>query len=373
MANEPAKKGGNGNLPTINPPRLPFHPLVEERFGVDKASWKALVEAIFPAAQSTESVVLALSYCKARNLDPFKRCVHIVPVWDSKAHKMMDTVWPGIGELRTTAHRTGLYAGRDKPEFGPIVEREFYPEKGKPFTLSYPEWCQITVYRMVGDKRVGFEGPLVYWDETFSSGRDGTPNSMWRRRTRSQLEKCAEAAALRAAFPEELGDMWSSDEAGGWVHKHGVPAGGVINHDPKALPSGAKGQLDNFAAEPEPEPEQEPEPEPEQEPEPEPPHDPDTGEVTEPEGAGPEPEPKPEPKPKPKPKGKAVIIDPPKDETGWKAAYKEFNTHLDTCQGSDEVEALCQANEAILTGLDENLKGWAKNLRAKIVARINEG
>src|SRR5262245_58352920 len=111
------------NVPAIAPPRLPYHPMIEERFGIDKASWKALVEAIFPGATSVESVILALSYCRARRLDPFKRCVHIVPIWDKQRRCMVDTIWPGIGEVRTTAMRTNEYAGRDDAEFGELVTK----------------------------------------------------------------------------------------------------------------------------------------------------------------------------------------------------------------------------------------------------------
>jgi hypothetical protein len=32
-----------------------------------------LVEAIFPSAQSAESIILALDYCRARNLDIMKK------------------------------------------------------------------------------------------------------------------------------------------------------------------------------------------------------------------------------------------------------------------------------------------------------------
>jgi hypothetical protein len=75
---------------------LPYHEAVEERFGIDRAGWKALVEAIYPNAETVDAIVMALSFCRARNLD---------------AGKMIDTVWPGISELRTTAFRTGQYAG----------------------------------------------------------------------------------------------------------------------------------------------------------------------------------------------------------------------------------------------------------------------
>jgi len=197
---------------TFRPPRLPYHPAIEERFGIDQASWRALVEAIFPLATTVDSVILALSYCRARKLDPFKKPVYIVPIWSKADGKMIDTVWPGIGELRTTAFRTKLYAGRDDAEFGPDVTK-----KVGNINVTFPEWCKITVYRMCDGERRAFAGPKVYWLETYAPrGRnDVSPNEMWAKRCRGQLEKCAEAAALRAAFPEELGDELTNEEAVG--------------------------------------------------------------------------------------------------------------------------------------------------------------
>ena len=37
---------------------------------------------------------------------------------------------------------------------------------------------------------------------------------MWKQRPYGQLEKCAEAAALRKAFPEELGNEYAAEEMG---------------------------------------------------------------------------------------------------------------------------------------------------------------
>jgi phage recombination protein Bet len=196
-------------LPSIAPPRLPYHPAIEQRFGVDKASWKALVEAIFPNATSTESVILALSYCRARKLDPFKRNVHIVPIWNKDLRRYVDTIWPGIGELRTTAFRTGEYAGRCATAYGPDVTQKVGSAE-----MTFPEWAQVTVARMVKGQRVEFCGPRVYWLETYANVKrdDDTPNDMWQNRPRGQLEKCAEAAALRAAFPEEVGGDYIPEE-----------------------------------------------------------------------------------------------------------------------------------------------------------------
>lgn len=190
-------------------PRLPYHAVVEERFGIDKSGWKVLVEAVFPAAESPDSIVMALAYCRARNLDIFKKPVQIVPIWDKKRSRMVDTVWPGIAELRTTAMRTGSFAGFDETEFGPMIDAELSGVK-----VSYPEWAQCIVYRLVGGQRVAFIGPKVFWIETYATAKKDTkaPNNMWAKRPRGQLEKCAEAAALRRAFPEELGNDIAAEE-----------------------------------------------------------------------------------------------------------------------------------------------------------------
>lgn len=220
-------------LAVFSPPRLPFHPAIEERFGVDKGQWKALVEAVFPAAKTPDAVALALSYCKARKLDPFKRVVHIVPIWDSNKTPgdkgrakggYVETVWPGIAEHRTTAARTGQHAGLDPARFGPMIEEVFSLDSDEDgqvrnITVKFPEWCEITVYRLVQGTRCAFPGPRVYWREIYSRiGKSKVPNEKWQRSPAGMLEKTAEAGALRRAFPEEIGDESTAEEAGAVTH-----------------------------------------------------------------------------------------------------------------------------------------------------------
>jgi phage recombination protein Bet len=211
-------------LVALKPPRLPYHDAVQDRFGIDRAGWKALVEAIYPNAETTDAIVMALSYCRARNLDPFKRPVHIVPMWSSAAGKMIETVWPGISELRTTAFRTGQYAGMSEPEFGPTLEMTFVgrASRGKhkgqerSLTLKVPEWCRVTITRELNGKERTFVGPKVYWYEAYARwGDTNVPNEMWANRPAGQLEKCAEAGALRRAFPEEIGNDLTAEEMAG--------------------------------------------------------------------------------------------------------------------------------------------------------------
>ncbi|MGF3025591.1 phage recombination protein Bet [Methylobacterium aquaticum] len=222
-------------LPTIAAPRLPYHPAMQERFGVSLTEWRALVDAVFPLAKEPSSVILALSYCRARNLDPFKKPVHIVPMWNAALNRMVETVWPGIGELRTTAFRTGQYAGRDEAKYGETITTKIGAVE-----IQFPEWCQVTVYRLLGGQRLPFPGPRVYWRESYAttSRSDASPNAMWRRRPFGQIDKCAEAAALRAAFPEEVGNEYAAEEMEGrtidGAERRGDPA--VAGFQPVANP-----------------------------------------------------------------------------------------------------------------------------------------
>ena len=189
--------------------RLPYVPELADGYGVDAVRWKVLCDTVFPNAKSLDSVVMALTYCKARGLDIFKRPVHIVPMWSSAAGAMIDTIWPGIAELRTTAMRTKQYAGISACEFGPLVTQLWEKADGKGVTVKFPMWAQMTVSRVLPNVTIGlFAGPKVYWIEAYAtSGKDKPwPNDMWTRRPQGQIEKCAEAAALRRAFPEELGN-----------------------------------------------------------------------------------------------------------------------------------------------------------------------
>ena len=173
-----------------------------------------LKSSLYPGAKD-DSIKLVLGYCKAAGLDPMQKPVHIVPMlvktggkdargYDAKEWR--DVIMPGVGLYRTQAARTGLLAGISEPEFGPVV---------KVGGVDVPEWCRVTVYRLVGGEPRPFTA-LEYWAENYATkGRDSdAPNEMWNRRRRGQIAKCAEAQALRKAFPE-VGSQPTADEMEG--------------------------------------------------------------------------------------------------------------------------------------------------------------
>src|SRR5262245_21135916 len=143
------------NALAVIQPRLPM-----PREFSDAAKWRVLTDAIFPRAKSAASILLALDYCTARNLDVMKRPVNIVPMWDSEKGGYVETVWPAITETQVTAARTGEWAGLDKPVYGPIKEQTFKGRKKTKdgwqdavVTVAFPEWCERTVYRLIDGQR----------------------------------------------------------------------------------------------------------------------------------------------------------------------------------------------------------------------------
>lgn len=179
---------------------------------MDSAELMAVLRtSLYPGAQD-ESIKMVLGYCKATGLDPMQKPVHIVPMWDKVSKSMRDVIMPGIGLYRTQAARSGELAGISEPEFGPDVEMKLGD-----FTLSYPDWCKVTVSRTMANGQVAHYTAREYWTENYATAGKDTfaPNTMWKKRPRGQIAKCAQAQALRMAFPEMTGSQPTADEMEG--------------------------------------------------------------------------------------------------------------------------------------------------------------
>ena len=200
------------------------YPIVVQR-GIDESTWGALCNTVYPGA-NPDSIIMAVDYCRARKLDIMLKPVHLVPmqVKDARTNEKVwrDVPMPGIGMYRIQADRSGNYAGADEPEFGPTVTQEF-PDPytaGKVVRVSYPEWCKYTVYKFVNGQRIAFTSK-EYWVENYAtqSSKTECPNAMWKKRPYGQIAKCAEAQALRKAWPE-IGSEPTAEEMEGKTFIH---------------------------------------------------------------------------------------------------------------------------------------------------------
>lgn len=223
---------------TVIQSRLPMPQGVSE---LDAGKWRVLCESVFPTARTPEAIMLAMDYCRARKLDIMKKPVHIVPMWSSSLGREVETVWPSIGEVQTTASRTGKYAGMDEPKWGKEITKTFKGVKPKSVgetevMLTFPEWCAVTVYRIVDGQRCAFTEP-VYWLEAYARiGKTELPNDQWAKRTRGMIIKVSKAFSLRAAFPEE-GEHTAEEMEGRVIEE--VDAGGMVIDAQKPLKTGS--------------------------------------------------------------------------------------------------------------------------------------
>lgn len=214
------------NIPVKHDQRLPALQMDEQEL------MQVLQSSLYPGA-SPASIKMVLGYCKAAGLDPMQKPVHIVPMFDSKAGGMRDVVMPGVGLYRTQAARSNECAGVSEPDFGPDVTETL---GGQPIT--FPAWCRVTVKRRLPTGEVVEFTAKEFWKENYAvkGGREKSiaPNAMWTKRPYGQIAKCAEAQALRKAFPE-VGSQLTADEMEGKTIDMGTAE--VVQAPPQELPA----------------------------------------------------------------------------------------------------------------------------------------
>ena len=195
----------------------------------DENTFRVLQETLYPGSTDQE-VAMILGYCKARKIDPILKPVHLVPMsvkTDKKGndgkfvYERKNVIMPGIALYRIDASRSGQYAGMSEPEFGEEITEEFVGEKTKK-RITFPKWCKVTVKKLLPNGGIAEFTAKEYWKENYASKSkfDNTPNEMWEKRSYGQLAKCAEAQALRKAFPDVVGNEYTKEEMEGKLHHH---------------------------------------------------------------------------------------------------------------------------------------------------------
>lgn len=149
---------------------------------------EAVRNVLAPDLNDQELQLFAL-VAQRSGLDPFAKQLYAVK------RQGRVTFQTGIDGYRSVAERTGEYDGSDEPVFGEM-------------TNGHPESASVTVYRWRNGRRVG-QSATAYWSEFYPGDAQG---HMWKKMPRNQLAKCAEALALRKAFPYVLADIYTSEE-----------------------------------------------------------------------------------------------------------------------------------------------------------------
>jgi phage recombination protein Bet len=166
-----------------------------------------LVKKTVAKGSSDDELRLFMHVCSRTGLDPFAKQIYFIKRWDSQARTEVFQPQTAIDGLRLIAERTQEFRGR----LGPWWCGEDGDWKEVWTDAKVPAAAKVAVVREGREPTVG-----VALMSEFRQTKDGKPVAQWRDPPNGMpvhmLAKCAEALALRAAFPQELGDVYSFEE-----------------------------------------------------------------------------------------------------------------------------------------------------------------
>jgi phage recombination protein Bet len=188
---------------------------------------QAIRQECAPGATDSQ-FTLFLTECKSRNLVPGRHVIFQLrrtSEYDSATGAKMWVSKPvlitTIPALRLIAQRSGEYLGQGREKyiylddkFSPTVESSIpLPDPKNPSFARDPWVAEATVYRK------GFTEPMVGVArfEAYASTQKNKEGELvltrtWSQRNCEMLSKCAEALALRKAFPEECAGLLLQEE-----------------------------------------------------------------------------------------------------------------------------------------------------------------
>ena len=165
----------------------------------DREQVELVKKTIFPEGTDDE-LKMFLWVASKTGLDPFARQIHAV----KREGKLC--IQTGIDGYRLIAERTGEVDGQQGPEW--------CDEEGNWSDVWMeerpPHAARVLVYRR--GRAHPFTGIAHYTGYVQTRNSDGAPVKRWRADSPGMLAKCAEALALRKAFPQELSGLYADVE-----------------------------------------------------------------------------------------------------------------------------------------------------------------
>jgi phage recombination protein Bet len=178
--------------------------LVElEGIKITRGQIELIKRTIFIGATDDE-MRLFFYECRRRGVHPMDRLIYPVSRKDKEGNRHV-TFQMGIDYLRAAGEETGRYVGQKPIQYGELIKQA--TDEGE---ITVPEWAEATILRKDPESGEVADIPhQVKWREYYPGQKLG---HMWRKMPHNQLAKCAEAGALRKAFPRKLGGLYINEE-----------------------------------------------------------------------------------------------------------------------------------------------------------------
>lgn len=160
-----------------------------------------LIKRTVAKGATDDELALFLHQAQKTGLDPLAKQIYFQK-YNTKNGPVMAII-TGIDGYRLVADRTNRYAGSSDAEYGETKSDKYYDTK-----FYYPTWARVTVRKFVKGVVCEFSASAS-WYEYYPGDKKG---AMWRKMPRVMLAKCAEALALRKAFPADLSGVYTRDE-----------------------------------------------------------------------------------------------------------------------------------------------------------------
>lgn len=142
---------------------------------------------------------LYLYECNRQGIHPLDRLLIPIKRNDTDAGEKRLTFVTTVDLFRSRAADSGDYAGNEDPTFEYL---ENAPEPRLPIAAT------AIVWKMVQGQKCPFTA-TARWKEYYPGDKQGF---MWRSKPHVMLGKCAEALALRKAFPKQLAGLFIPEE-----------------------------------------------------------------------------------------------------------------------------------------------------------------